>query len=807
MNKARLIVALTLLAAVTAGAEDFTYIKSVQPYSVKMVMSEMARNPQATYLDGMQGNYKWNYTTGLELKSFLDAAHRYDLPYVVDYVQAWADGISDEKGNIQTYKKENYNVDHVCPARIYFDLYDLTKDNRYRKVLRAVRSQLDDQPRTNGGEFWHKKVYPYQVWLDGLYMALPFYAQYTARFEDEDVENQYYDDIVHQFESAAANTKDPKTGLFRHAWDESRQMFWADPETGQSKHAWGRANGWYAVALVEVLDYLPSKHPGRKVLIDQLEYLLTAIKDYADPETGMWYQVLDCPGREGNYLESSASIMFIYATLKGVNRRYLSEEWRDYANDLYQKFLKTFVTTGDDGLISITNCCSVAGLGGKNNRSGDYDYYLSEPIIDNDCKAVGPFIWASLEYEASHNIEYYYDGKYIQDGTLKSEKLASKELAFSGAEGGGKYSKGGKGGTVYKVTTLEDTGEEGSLRYAVEAEGPRIVEFAVSGEIHLKSELNVEHPYISILGQTAPGEGITIRDHGMYISTNDVIIRYMRFRMGAEAGVEDDALGGKRCDNVIIDHCSISWATDENLSFYACNNSTIQWCIISEPLNSSVHHKGEHGYGGIWGGRNLTFHHNLLAHNSSRNPRFDHPSIYRGDDILYRRGTVEFINNVIYNWGMKAAYGGEEGWFNFVGNWFKCGPGSTSIDGRYLEFYTSETTSMIPGSFYISNNVFDPTVVMDDGNYLGKKPDWKKVSLNEEIYATKTVSAPFKCRDQYTAEDPEKLVQTVLKEVGASKKRDDIDKRIVKEVKNGTATYKGSVTGIPGIIDSVSDIQ
>lgn len=795
-----------LLLGSQTFAEDFTFIKST-PNSVKMVLSEMVRNPQATWLDGREGSYKWNYTTGLELKSFMDVAHRYDLQYAVDYVKEWADGIADEDGTVQTYKLSNYNVDHICPARIYFDLYDMYGEKKYRNVLREIRKQIDGQPRTETGEFWHKQVYPNQVWLDGLYMALPFYAEYTRRFSKDSEEGALYDDIIHQLTEAAANTKDPETGLFRHAWDESKSMPWADPETGLSQHAWGRANGWYAVALVEVLDFIPRKHPGRERIIADLEYLLTAIKEYADPETGMWYQVLDCPGREGNYLESSASAMFVYATLKAVNRRYLSADWREYALDLYRKFVKQFVRQNGDGTISITSCCSVAGLGGKENRMGDYAYYLSEPVIENDCKSVGPFIWASLEYEAINNIEYVYDGKYVWGGNAVTEKLPAKELAFNGAEGCGKYSKGGRGGTTYKVTTLEDTGEEGSLRYAVEAKGPRIIEFSVSGEIFLKKPLEIEHPYVSILGQTAPGEGITIRDYGVFISTNDVIIRYMRFRMGAEAGIEGDALGGNHCDNVIIDHCSISWATDENLSFYSSSNSTIQWCIISEALNSSVHSKGEHGYGGIWGGRNITFHHNLFAHNSSRNPRFDHPSIYSGDDILYRRGTVEFVNNVIYNWGIKAVYGGEEGWFNIVGNYFKPGPGTQNLDGRYIEIFTSPTTSMIPGSFYIAGNTFDVAAVIDDGNYLGKKLDWKKISLNDELYRTITKSDPYKCRCPYESEDIDKVLKSVLKDVGASRKRDDIDKRIVKEVQKGTATYKGSVTGIPGIIDTVDDVK
>ena len=384
------------------------------------------------------------------------------------------------------------------------------------------------------------------------------------------------------------------------------------------------------------------------------------------------------------------------------------------------------------------------------------------------------------------------------------EKIA-REPAFNGAEGGGMYSRGGKGGKVYTVTTLDDTEDEGSLRWAVGQEGPRIIEFAVAGDIHLKKTLKIEDPYISILGQTAPGEGITVRDHGVYIDADHVIIRYLRFRMGSGAKDENDALGARHSDNVIIDHCSISWATDENASFYANSNSTIQWCIISEALNSSVHHKGQHGYGGIWGGRNVSFHHNLIAHNNSRNPRFDHPAVYEGDDRLFRRGTVEFVNNIVYNWGMKAIYGGEEGWFNVIGNMFKAGKGTKNIDGRYLEVYTSEETSLIPGSFYIGGNWYDIAPVMD-GNYLGKKPDFKKIAMNDELYRTITRPAPFPCRIPVQAKPIDSEYKKILKGVGASKKRDDTDARIVKEFKKGTTTFSGSVTGIPGIIDSENDV-
>ncbi|MBQ3246220.1 MAG: glycoside hydrolase family 88 protein [Bacteroidales bacterium] len=764
-----------------------------EPYSVRMIRSEMKRNPDATYLDGRNGERKWNYTTGLELKSFLDAAKRYELPEAVDYVRAWADTMATEKGDVYKYKKSNFNVDHICPARIYFDLHDMygDQDKRYRRVTRMIREQIDDQPRTKSGEFWHKQIYPHQVWLDGFYMALPFYAEYTKRYAPKEQKDSLFADIVHQFTAGAKNTLDPATGLFRHAWDESRTMFWCDPQTGLSEHAWGRANGWYAVALVEVLDYLPSKHPGRKELIGQLNYFLEVLPKWADKETGMWYQVLDCPDREGNYQEATCSIMFIYAFLKGLRMGYIDDSHKDYILGLYPKFIDRFIRENEDGTISMTDCCAVGGLGGKQMRKGDFEYYLSEPIIENDCKGVGPFIWASLEWEARHNIDYFPE--------------RDLPVAFEGAEGCGKYTVGGRGGKEYVVTSLADDGSEGTLRYAVEAEGPRTVTFAVSGDIHLTAPLNISNPYISILGETAPGKGITLRGHNVFITADQVIIRYLRVRLGTKYGVEADAMGARHCRNIIIDHCSISWATDENASFYNFRDATVQWCIISEALNSSVHHKGKHGYGGIWGGRNVSFHHNLFAHNNSRNPRFDHPRLYHGQELLTGRGTVEFVNNVVYNWGMKAIYGGEEGWFNVVENWFRPGPATRHLDGEWLDISTSSTTSMIPGSFYISDNEYDVSAVRK-GGLEGRKPDYRKMEEWEDRYEDASVVTPFAVKVDLAVQDAEDAYKEILKHAGASKKRDAVDRRIIREVRKGKALKTGSVTGLPGIIDSEKDV-
>ena len=369
--------------------------KPKEPMSVRMVRSEIKRAPEATFLDGQEGNYKWNYTTGLELRSFLAVSRAYDIPEFDEYVRAWYDGILDSFGMIQgKYDLEKFNLDHICPARTLIALYQSTPDRRYATAIETAREQLKRQPRTEAGAFWHKQVYPGQVWLDGLYMAEPFYAVYAnISHEDED-----FDDITLQFRVAAEKTYDPATGLYRHGWDETRSMAWADPVTGQSAHCWGRALGWYTMALVEVLPFFPENHPGKAERQGTLEGILATLPKYADPETGMWYQVLDSPGREGNYLEATCSAMFTYAYLRSAREGYKVPESVD-PKALYESLVKKFIREDQDGTLNLTDCCAVAGLGGKENRSGTFDYYINEKVIENDPKGVGPFIWASLEYE------------------------------------------------------------------------------------------------------------------------------------------------------------------------------------------------------------------------------------------------------------------------------------------------------------------------------------------------------------------------------------------------------------------------
>ena len=380
------LISLFALAACTAKA----------PLSVRVVESEMARCPEASYLDGQEGKLKWNYTTGLELKAFLDVYDAYGDEALLDYADAWYDAIIDTAGVIYKYAKAHYTLDHICPGRTLFQLYDLTGKEKYRSAMDTLYAQLLEQPRTEDGGFWHKQVYPDQMWLDGLYMAEPFYVEYTNRFVADSTERALnYQDIVHQFTTVYAHTFDPTTGLLRHAWDATGEMAWSDPETGQSDHAWGRALGWYCMGLVDVAELMPDG-PEKDTLVQILQSLYGTIPLYADARTGMWFQVMDSPYRNGNYLEATASAMFTYVWLKGIRLGFLTG--RESALQTYESLLTTFVTK-EDGLTNLNQCCEVAGLGGKDNRRGDFDYYIHEPVRANDPKGIGPLIWAALEYE------------------------------------------------------------------------------------------------------------------------------------------------------------------------------------------------------------------------------------------------------------------------------------------------------------------------------------------------------------------------------------------------------------------------
>lgn len=377
-------------------------------------------------------------------------------------------------------------------------------------------------------------------------------------------------------------------------------------------------------------------------------------------------------------------------------------------------------------------------------------------------------------------------------------------IAFPGAEGGGKNTTGGRGGKVIKVTNLNDSGT-GSLRAAIDATGPRIVVFEVDGNIVLQSRLQIKNGDITIAGQTAPGDGICIQNYEMNIAANNVIIRYMRFRMGDLTKNEQDALWGRYQEKIVIDHCSMSWSIDECSSFYANKDFTMQYCLLGESLNKSFHEKDDHGYGAIWGGVNASFHHNLLAHHNSRNPRFD--GGFRSGTGASPKGKdiVDFRNNVIYNWKGNSAYGGENGQYNMVNNYYKPGPATASNKNRIVQvsMETGNIAQYSPGygRFYIDGNVTTNSSTVSANNWNGGV-NYQSSGLSQSMVQL-TSPVTVEAIGQQSAEE---AFTRVLELVGASFKRDAIDTRIVKEVKDGTATYAGSKTGYQGIIDSQTDV-
>lgn len=402
-------------------------------------------------------------------------------------------------------------------------------------------------------------------------------------------------------------------------------------------------------------------------------------------------------------------------------------------------------------------------------------------------------------------------GQYADYDSFKIpsyEDEHGKTLAFPGAEGGGMYVTGGRGGKVIHVTNLNDSGA-GSLRAALAESGPRIIVFDVAGVIELKSTLGIKSGDVTIAGQTAPGDGICLKNYATQLSASNVIIRFVRFRMGDEAKQENDAIWGRYNENVILDHCSMSWSTDECASFYANSNFTMQWCILTESLRNSVHGKGKHGYGGIWGGKDASFHHNLLSDHDSRNPRIDHPQIY-GDYVSTHRGNVDYRNNAVYNWGSNSTYGGEDGWFNIVNNYYKPGPASKNVNyfvdayGSYVKDGTVYADSY--PELYMSGNVHignaDITAANDAstiywhngdsyGNYntLVTSPHSIKGPSQEDVYTT-----------THSAEDAFALICEVA---GASLSRDSVDERACSDAKNGKVTFTDGGNGSKnGIIDT-----
>ena len=389
--------------------------KPYKHYSEWLTYSEMKRTPKSFMLDFAK-KPKWSYVMGIELEAMLDTYLKYGGEDIRRYCQEYTDTMILNDGSIQGYKLEDYNLDNIRTGHFVARMYQQWPEAKNLKAMQLMMRQLKNQPRTDVDKvYWHKAIYSYQVWLDGIFMGLPFYTLTARDLLTKKEAQKIYDDAVNQISITYQRTFDPVTGLNRHAYDETREMFWADKQTGLSQHCWGRAQGWYSMALIELLDALPENYSRRNELIALLEKDLDAIIKWQDKQTGLWYQVMDSPEREGNYLESTCSSMFAYVLLKAYRMGYLGEKYRDAGIKAYKGIIKNFIKVNPDKTISLTRCCEVAGLGPglsdkvrkaapkvKENRrrDGSYAYYLSEPIRDNDAKGVGPFIWASLEMEA-----------------------------------------------------------------------------------------------------------------------------------------------------------------------------------------------------------------------------------------------------------------------------------------------------------------------------------------------------------------------------------------------------------------------
>jgi unsaturated rhamnogalacturonyl hydrolase len=368
-------------------------ISSNLKWSERMALSIMKRHPQAWQIDNHEAP-KWDYKIGMILTAYEKLYDKTKNPKYSDYIKGYADIFIDNAGTIKNFDPQNHSLDNINAGKILFNLYETTKDEKYLIAIKTLRKNLDDYPRTPSGGFWHKKIYPNQMWLDGLYMAEPFYARYTSEFE----KGEKLNDVALQFELLHDHAFDQKTGLYFHAWDESKQMPWANKKTGTAPHIWSRALGWYAMALVDALDYFPKNHPKQKELVRYLNELATAVSKYQD-QSGLWYQVPDLATKKGNYLEASGSSMLVYALAKGVHKGYLPTKFKKAANKGFNGLITKLIKVDANGEVHITQVCASAGLGGNPYRDGSFEYYINEKIKTDNSHGLGAFLLAAIELD------------------------------------------------------------------------------------------------------------------------------------------------------------------------------------------------------------------------------------------------------------------------------------------------------------------------------------------------------------------------------------------------------------------------
>lgn len=393
-------VVMMALFLVSCTSKPKQKVEDVKPekWSVRMANSIMTLSDSLLYYDYVisperKFRLKWQYDVAM-VGQVIDKLGGLDPKYS-DYMKKYVDHFVQDDGSVRAYKMTEFNIDRINPAKNLLTLYKRTGEEKYKKAILQFVEQMRQHPTTSEGGFWHKKVYPSQMWLDGIYMASPFLVQYAAEFNDP----EWFDVATKQFELVYKHTLDSKSGLLYHAWDESRDQRWSNPETGQAPNFWSRAIGWYMMSTVDVLDYLPKDHPKRQLMIDQFKNLSEALLKVRDTKTGMWYQVLDQGEKEGNYLEGSGSAMFIYAFAKGANNGYLDAKYGEIAKTGFQQLVDVFITENADGTLTMTDICGGCGLGGNPYRDGSFEYYITEKKVDNDTKGVAPFILAALELD------------------------------------------------------------------------------------------------------------------------------------------------------------------------------------------------------------------------------------------------------------------------------------------------------------------------------------------------------------------------------------------------------------------------
>ena len=394
-SKIFLLIFLTFIVIALIGCSKDEESSSKRPdvLTEKLFQNFMALHPDSVAYKTEAKCHNWNYEQGLVLEAFYRMWKLSGDEKYYSYLKKNIDYYVEPDGNIKTYKLEDYNLDNIAPGKVLLHLYSITEEEKYKKAADHLIQQLQNQPRTSEGGFWHKQRYPYQMWLDGLYMAEPFYTEYAVMFDKP----EYFEDIANQFLLIKKHSKDEETGLYYHGWDESRQQKWADPETGLSQNFWGRSIGWFMMGLVDVLDNFPHDHPDRKTLEGMFVDLSKSLMNFRDADKKLWYQIVDQGDREGNYIETSSSLMIIYSLAKGANKNYLPQLYFDAAKESFDSLKVNYIIADEKGFLSLQNTVSVGGLGGDPYRDGSFEYYLSEPIRVNDFKGYGPLLLASTE--------------------------------------------------------------------------------------------------------------------------------------------------------------------------------------------------------------------------------------------------------------------------------------------------------------------------------------------------------------------------------------------------------------------------